>query len=43
MATVGMKQQGSYRWCNKKFSGRESELDKFFEENGLTENVDYLE
>ena len=31
------------QWCNKKFSGRETELDKFFEENGLTENVDYLD
>lgn len=31
------------QWCNKKFSGRETELDNFFEENGLTENVDYLD
>lgn len=31
------------QWCNKRFSGRETELDKFFEENGLTENVDYLD
>jgi hypothetical protein len=31
------------QWCGKKFPGRESELDKFFEENGLTENVDYLD
>ena len=31
------------QWCNKKFAGREAELDKFFEENGLTENVDYLD
>jgi Mnd1 HTH domain/Leucine zipper with capping helix domain len=31
------------QWCNKKFPGREGEVDKFFEENGLTENVDFLE
>lgn len=31
------------QWCNKKFAGRETELDQFFEENGLTENVDYVD
>jgi hypothetical protein len=31
------------QWCGKQFQGRESEVDKFFEENGLTDKVDYLE
>ncbi|KXZ44841.1 hypothetical protein GPECTOR_61g794 [Gonium pectorale] len=30
-------------WCKKKFVGREAELAKFFEENGLGENIEYLE
>ncbi|KAG2492313.1 hypothetical protein HYH03_009265 [Edaphochlamys debaryana] len=30
-------------WCKKKFSGKEAELTKFFEENGLDEKVEYLE
>ncbi|GLC46636.1 Meiotic nuclear division protein 1 [Pleodorina starrii] len=30
-------------WCKKKFAGRESELAKFFEENGLDEKAEYIE
>jgi hypothetical protein len=31
------------QWCEKKFQGREKEAAKFFEENGLTDKVDYLD
>lgn len=30
------------QWCGKQFQGREQEVAKFFEENGLTDKVDYL-
>lgn len=30
-------------WCKKTFSGRDAELRSFFEENGLTDSMDYLE
>ncbi|PNH06256.1 Meiotic nuclear division protein 1 [Tetrabaena socialis] len=30
-------------WCKKKFAGRESELAKFFEQNGLDDNAEYIE
>jgi hypothetical protein len=29
-------------WCAARFEGREAELDAFFEEQGLTDKVDYL-
>jgi hypothetical protein len=31
------------QWCEKTFQGREKEVAKFFEENGLTDKVDYLD
>ena len=31
------------QWCKKKFSGRDADIDKFFEENGLTSKVDYID
>lgn len=31
------------QWCEKKFQGREKEVAKFFEENGLTDKIDYLD
>lgn len=30
-------------WCKKKFSGHEAELTALFEQNGLTDSIDYLE
>jgi len=30
-------------WTKKKFMGREQEVDKFFEESGLTDAVDYVD
>ena len=30
------------QWCQKSFAGREKEVAKFFEENGLTDKMDYL-
>lgn len=30
-------------WCRKKFPGMEDKLDKFFEEQGLTDKVEYLD
>mmetsp|Transcript_7206 Transcript_7206/g.18269 ORF Transcript_7206/g.18269 Transcript_7206/m.18269 type:complete len:209 (-) Transcript_7206:50-676(-) len=30
-------------WIKKKFQGRETEVEKFFVENGLTDDVDYVE
>ena len=29
-------------WCKKRFQGMEDTLGKFFQENGLTEEVDYI-
>eukprot|EP00892_Ulva_mutabilis_P004165 jgi/Ulvmu1/211/UM001_0215.1 len=31
------------KWCKKKFSGRDDDIDKFFLENGLTSKVDYID
>lgn len=29
-------------WCKKKFAGMETDLDTFFRENGLTEDLDHI-
>jgi hypothetical protein len=29
-------------WCKKRFEGMDSNLDSFFKENGLTDDLDYV-
>eukprot|EP00884_Botryococcus_braunii_P013236 jgi/Botrbrau1/21913/Bobra.0249s0040.2 len=30
-------------WCKKRFEGMDAQLDEFFKQNGLTDDIDYLE